>query len=72
MKLKTELGARDIEPWSIAMLRASEQHEAQGSSQTALELATTAVDLAPDLPAPQFGLARRVLPTPTRARFLAT
>jgi len=58
LKLKTETGARDIEPWAIALLRAAEAHEAQGSSATAIELAISAVELAPDLPAPQFGLAR--------------
>jgi hypothetical protein len=58
LKLKTEVGARDIEPWGVALLRAADAHESQGSSATAMELATAAVELAPDLPAPQFGLAR--------------
>ncbi len=58
VRLKNEIGASDLEPWSIAMLRAAEAHEAAGASSTAVELALSAVELAPNLPAPQFGLAR--------------
>jgi tetratricopeptide (TPR) repeat protein len=58
VSLKTEAGAANLETWSVAMLRAAEAHEERGSSAAAVDLALTAVELAPDLPAPQFGLAR--------------
>jgi hypothetical protein len=58
LKLKTEVGARDIEPWAVAMQRAAAVHAAHGATPTAIDLAQSAVDLAPSLPSVQFGLAR--------------
>ncbi|MBK7861783.1 MAG: hypothetical protein IPJ65_24835 [Archangiaceae bacterium] len=58
LRLKAEVGALDFEAWSIALLRASAAHEAEGSSQVAIEQALGALELAPNLPSSHFGLAR--------------
>lgn len=58
LSLREETGARDLEAWSVAMMRAAEGHEAQGSSAVAVEQALSAMELAPHLPSSHFGLAR--------------
>ncbi|MBL8954937.1 MAG: hypothetical protein JNK82_29440 [Myxococcaceae bacterium] len=58
LRMKAEVGALDFEAWSIAMLRAAAQHEAEGSSAVAIEQALGAMELAPNLPSSHFGLAR--------------
>ncbi len=56
--LKKTVGASDLEPWAMGLLRASAAHEAKGDSGAAVELAMTAAELAPSLPAAWSGLAR--------------
>lgn len=57
LSLKHTIGATDLEPWAMGMLRASAAHQAQGDSGAAVELALTAAELAPSLPAAWSGLA---------------
>lgn len=56
LRMKAEIGALDLEAWSVAMLRAAAQHEAEGSSAVAIEQALGAMELAPNLPSSHFGL----------------
>ena len=58
LAMKRTVGASDIEPWAMGLLRASAAHEAKGDSGAAVELALTASELAPSLPAAWAGLAR--------------
>jgi tetratricopeptide (TPR) repeat protein len=58
LRLKAEIGALDVEGWSVALLRAAARHEEEGSSAVAIEQALGALELAPNLPSSHFGLAR--------------
>lgn len=58
LKLKQEIGASNLESFAQGMLRAALVHEAAGDSSGAIELALTAVELAPDVPSSWLGLAR--------------
>lgn len=58
LAMKETVGATDIEGWAMGLLRASTAHEAKGDSGAAVELALTASQLAPSLPAAWAGLAR--------------
>lgn len=57
VKMRSISGASNLESWAIGLLRAAEKHEAAGDSGAAVEIAMTAVELAPDLPAAWTGLA---------------
>jgi tetratricopeptide (TPR) repeat protein len=59
--LMKAVGASDFEPWAMGLLRASAGHEARGDSGGAVELALTATELAPALPAVWSGLAHAYL-----------
>ncbi len=54
---KQEIAADNLELWAIGLLRASAAHEERGDSGGAVEIALTATQLAPDLPAVWSGLA---------------
>ena len=56
--LKAELGADALEAMSVGLLRASRAHEKAGDSAGAIDLALSAVELAPGFPAAELGLAR--------------
>lgn len=57
VELKKVIAGRNMDAFAVGLIRASQlREEAQDSAMT-IELARTAVDLAPDLPAAQFGLA---------------
>jgi tetratricopeptide (TPR) repeat protein len=56
-ELKKVIAGRNLDAFAIGLIRASRLHEEAQDSATAVELARTAVELAPDLPAAQFGLA---------------
>lgn len=58
VELKDEIGATNLETWAVGLLRAAEAHEEKGDSGGAVEIALTATQLAPDLPATWVGLAR--------------
>lgn len=58
LELKTLMGSTNAELWAIGMLRAAQNWEAAGDSGAAVEIATSAGDLAPDLPATWFLLTR--------------
>jgi tetratricopeptide (TPR) repeat protein len=58
LELKDELGASNLETWAVGLLRAAEAHEEKGDSGGAVEIALTATQLAPDLPATWVSLAR--------------
>jgi tetratricopeptide (TPR) repeat protein len=58
LELKDEIGASNLETWAVGLLRAAEAHEEKGDSGGAVEIALTATQLAPDLPATWVGLAR--------------
>lgn len=58
VELKNLIGSSNAELWAIGMLRAAERWEAAGDSGAAVEIAVTASELAPDLPATWFLLTR--------------
>ncbi|MEW5739276.1 MAG: hypothetical protein AB1938_10145 [Myxococcota bacterium] len=58
LELKARSGAEDVELHAIGLLRAAAAAEAAGDSGAAVEMAMTASQLAPDLPAAWVGLAR--------------
>lgn len=58
LELKNLMGSSNAELWAIGMLRAAQQWEAAGDSGAAVEIAVSASELAPDLPATWFLLAR--------------
>ncbi|MDX2009164.1 MAG: tetratricopeptide repeat protein [Myxococcaceae bacterium] len=58
VEFKDEIGATNLETWAVGLLRAAEAHEEKGDSGGAVEIALTATQLAPDLPATWVGLAR--------------
>lgn len=57
VELKRVIAGRNLDAFAVGLIRASKVHEAAQDTATAIELARTAVELAPDLPAAQFGLA---------------
>lgn len=58
LELKQLIGSTNAELWAVGMLRAAQQWESQGDSGAAVEIALTASQLAPDLPATWFLLTR--------------
>jgi len=57
LRVKRRIGASNLEGWAEGLLRFSAAREAAGDSGAAVEMALTAVELAPDLPAAWSGLA---------------
>ncbi|MGQ0504638.1 MAG: tetratricopeptide repeat protein [Myxococcaceae bacterium] len=55
--LKAELGALDLEPFALALMRASNQREQQEDSAGAVGAARAAVEVAPDFPFAHLRLA---------------
>lgn len=55
--LRQAIGASDLEAWAVGLLQASRAHQKAGDSGAAVELALTATELAPALPAAWAGLA---------------
>lgn len=55
---KALIGSTNMEVWAVGLLRAAEVWEEAGDSGAAVEIAVTASELAPDLPATWFLLAR--------------
>ena len=55
---KTLIGSTDVELWAVGLLRAAQVWEAAGDSGAAVEIAVSASELAPDLPATWFLLTR--------------
>ncbi|MFT3706538.1 MAG: tetratricopeptide repeat protein [Archangium sp.] len=58
IELKNLIGSSNAELWAIGMLRAAQAWEASGDSGAAVEIAVSAGELAPDLPATWFLLTR--------------
>jgi Flp pilus assembly protein TadD len=58
VSLKNSIGASNMDTWAMGLLRVSAGHEARGDSGGAVEIALTAVELAPKLPSAWVGLAR--------------
>lgn len=58
LTLKEEIGASNLDAWAVGLLRAAEAHEVAGDSGGAVEIARSATQLAPDLPATWVGLTR--------------
>ncbi|MFO0596527.1 MAG: tetratricopeptide repeat protein [Myxococcaceae bacterium] len=58
LELKNLIGSPNAELWAVGMLRAAQVWEANGDSGAAVEIAVSAADLAPDLPATWFLLTR--------------
>jgi tetratricopeptide (TPR) repeat protein len=58
LELKSLTGTRNAEYWAVGLLRAAAAWEAAGDSGAAVEIALTASELAPDLPATWFLLSR--------------
>jgi tetratricopeptide (TPR) repeat protein len=56
--LKGEVGAAALEPYAMGFVRASRVHEKAEDATGAIELALSAVELAPELPSAHFGLAQ--------------
>lgn len=52
------IGASNLELWAVGLLRAAQAWEASGDSGAAVEIAVSASELAPDLPATWFLLSR--------------
>lgn len=52
------IGSSNMELWAVGLLRAAQAWEAAGDSGAAVEIAVTASELAPDLPATWFLLTR--------------
>lgn len=52
------IGSRNLDQWAVGLLRAAQAWEAAGDSGAAVEIALTASELAPDLPATWFLLTR--------------
>ena len=55
---KALIGSTNMEVWAVGLLRAAGVWEEAGDSGAAVEIAVSAADLAPDLPATWFLLAR--------------
>lgn len=58
LTLKEWIGSSNAELWAVGMLRAAQAWEAAGDSGAAVEIAVSASQLAPDLPATWFLLTR--------------
>lgn len=58
LALRDELGIRDLESVSVALLRGARQRSAAKDGGGAVDLAETAVLLSPDIPAAHWGLLR--------------
>ncbi len=57
LKVHRQVGASDMDLWAIGLLRAAARAETAGDSGAAVEMALTASQLAPHLPAAWVGLA---------------
>lgn len=55
---KALIGSTNMEVWAVGLLRAAEVWEEAGDSGAAVEIAVSAAELAPDLPATWFLLSR--------------
>ncbi|MGV3624241.1 MAG: tetratricopeptide repeat protein [Archangium sp.] len=58
---KALIGSENMEVWAVGLLRAAEAWEEAGDSGAAVEIANSAAEMAPDLPATWFLLARLYL-----------
>ncbi len=58
LALRTLIGSSNMELWAVGLLRAAQAWEAAGDSGAAVEIAASASELAPDLPATWFLLTR--------------
>lgn len=58
LAMRETIGSPNMELWAIGLLRAAQAWEEAGDSGAAVEIALTASELAPDLPATWFLLAR--------------
>ena len=58
LALRDELGIRDLESVSVALLRGARQRSVAKDGGGAVDLAETAVSLSPDVPAAHWGLLR--------------
>jgi tetratricopeptide (TPR) repeat protein len=58
VRLKTETASPSFETWAMALLRVAAQAQAEGDAGAAIEMALTATELAPELPAAWAGLAQ--------------
>lgn len=54
LHLRSLVGSSNIDLWAVGLLRAAKVWEAEGDSGAAVEIAVTASELAPDLPATWF------------------
>ncbi len=61
LSLREELGVSDLEPMSVAMLRAAAERRKREDNRGSVELATTAAALSPNVPYVYLGLARAQL-----------
>jgi len=59
--LREELGVSDLEPMSVAMLRAAAERRKREDTRGSVELANTAATLSPNVPYVYLGLARAQL-----------
>ncbi|MDP3156394.1 MAG: hypothetical protein Q8N23_27205 [Archangium sp.] len=58
LAMRSLIGSSNMELWAVGMLRAAQAWEAAGDSGAAVEIAVSAAELAPELPATWFLLAR--------------
>lgn len=58
LQIHAETGFHDMDAWSLGLLRGALEWEAAGDSGAAVEMASTAIALAPRLPAVWFAWAR--------------
>lgn len=58
LALRSLIQATNIDSWAVGLLRGAQTWEAAGDSGAAVEIAVTASELAPDLPATWFLLSR--------------
>jgi tetratricopeptide (TPR) repeat protein len=58
LAMRSLVGSSNMELWAVGLLRAAQTWEAAGDSGAAVEIAVTASELAPDLPATWFLLTR--------------
>ena len=58
LAMRSLVGSSNMELWAVGMLRAAQAWEAAGDSGAAVEIAVSAAELAPELPATWFLLTR--------------
>jgi tetratricopeptide (TPR) repeat protein len=63
LALRDRVGASNFDSWAVGLLRTADESRAALDNSIAIELALTAVKLAPDLPAAWAGLGRVYLAT---------